>query len=1118
MARIQSLIKGGFYPTPKKVLDILTSWVRPKKRAGELDARYGAILDPFAGTGEALAYLAERWGLVPYAVELHAPRAEQATEAVKPLGGKAVCGAMELLHASKNSLRSTSSYGCSYYRNPEAFDVLYLNPPYHQGVECEYVLESLQWLRKSGVAIILIPEPAAMQAEFLGKLLQQLQSLKVFRFPDGEYDRFRQVVLIGRKRMTTCWHTEYETTSVLDSTILTMTADACSFEFAPGEQPDQFEIERPDIELLLAEVEKHGVTQSTAWTTLTAPTMHDLFFAPLEPVPAGWQMLLIGAGMLDGIEITNSRGHWLVKGQTIKSFHTDEDIEKTTLDYRCGDGRAVYNVTARQTHHEQVIIVVTALNLDTGEVEQYSSKDEDAYYAWLQENMAALVEQFNERYPPRFTEADLPQYLDLLNQGFHAPGVLPGRETDDPLPAQAFKMAALAHGLSTTEFSVLLRGEQGTGKTMMSLGVWYLLNARAFQEGKPVKAVCMCDAHLAGKSGKWEREARACLREFGIRVVLAKQPSDVFEWGEHDGPALLVLSRSKAKLGSGWQHAIQYKPRLIERREYTDDGYQTVKHLVWEPQCPQCGKILRDIEFERSQERCSCGAPLWESTRRQTKQQKNDPAGYVAARIAEQDAFWQMADLPEINRAWARQYRQRQQERRGMPADILDVAKSEIHSRRFDRLAAHNTGSASYPLARLAREKFGGSYFLVIDEAQAIQSGKSHQAFAAMDLIAGAQKVLAMTGTICGGYASHLYWLLWWANINRFNAQYGFGSEYQRRFTDLYGLHDYEERGTFRAEADTSGEFDFGDTWGYKAERGAKKKERPGAHPAMVALVAPATVSVELADLAHDLPPMIEPEPIIVPMEPALSRVYQNSIMGKYREHALAELREGDRGEFSRWFWAALGWPLCPGSTEPFTPALSAPAGGWAIDRQLVELVQAEVAESRNTLVYIGQVNKRDPRPRLLKVFEQAGVKAAALPDSVAPQKREKWLEEQYKDGVQVVILNPQRIETGLDLIRWPTLVYFGIPSFRLYTILQSKYRPMRLSQTRPVKISWITYDADLLVRAANLMAEKARAADLLNGQVSSGLAAFNAPATDIMRDLMRLAQRPEDQTIEMVA
>ena len=113
--RLAAQAKGGFYPTPERVVDLLAELIHTPTGYYHRDRETLRILDPCCGAGEALAQLAERMDVpnaIPietYGVELHRDRAE---EAEKRLG-----------HALASDLFATSVAN-------GAFGLLLLNPPY----------------------------------------------------------------------------------------------------------------------------------------------------------------------------------------------------------------------------------------------------------------------------------------------------------------------------------------------------------------------------------------------------------------------------------------------------------------------------------------------------------------------------------------------------------------------------------------------------------------------------------------------------------------------------------------------------------------------------------------------------------------------------------------------------------------------------------------------------------------------------------------------------------------------------------------------------------------------------------------------------------------------------
>jgi hypothetical protein len=112
-------------------------------------------------------------------------------------------------------------------------------------------------------------------------------------------------------------------------------------------------------------------------------------------------------------------------------------------------------------------------------------------------------------------------------------------------------------------------------------------------------------------------------------------------------------------------------------------------------------------------------------------------------------------------------------------------------------------------------------------------------------------------------------------------------------------------------------------------------------------------------------------------------------------------------------------------------------------------------------------------------MLEVAGLKAAIL--HAAPNKREQWVEKQVKAGVDVIITHPRKVETGIDLLDFPTIVWMAI-DYSVYTVLQASRRSWRIGQTRPVKVYYFAYEETIQEDALRLVAAKVAAALRVNG------------------------------------
>ena len=71
-------------------------------------------------------------------------------------------------------------------------------------------------------------------------------------------------------------------------------------------------------------------------------------------------------------------------------------------------------------------------------------------------------------------------------------------------------------------------------------------------------------------------------------------------------------------------------------------------------------------------------------------------------------------------------------------------------------------------------------------------------------------------------------------------------------------------------------------------------------------------------------------------------------------------------------------------------------------------------------------------------MLEEAGLKTAVL--RAGPNKRESWVEKQVAAGVDVIISHPKKVETGIDLLDFPTIVWMS-PHYSVYTVLQASRR-----------------------------------------------------------------------------
>ncbi len=301
MSRLASTAKAGFYPTPERVTEWISRCVRPSESVGRL-------CDPCCGKGIAAQYLANEWHLESYGIEIDAERALEASERLH-----------RVLHLDYASVRAPH----------HAFQVLFCNPPYDssesEGRRTEYTFlrDTTKWLQPGGLLVYIVPQ-YRVDARMAGFLTTAYESLRVYRFPDGEYADFRQVVIFGIAK---------KSPSRDDKALLAM-LQQCRGELPilPEECPEEgrYTIPSPlDVKFYfrgseinpqeaLAEAFASGAWKTTEWREWLSPRRELDAFQPLMPLKKGHLAMLIAAGLMQNLRIKSSNESLLVKGRTYK--------------------------------------------------------------------------------------------------------------------------------------------------------------------------------------------------------------------------------------------------------------------------------------------------------------------------------------------------------------------------------------------------------------------------------------------------------------------------------------------------------------------------------------------------------------------------------------------------------------------------------------------------------------------------------------------------------------------------------------------------------------------------------------------------------------------------------
>jgi SNF2 family DNA or RNA helicase len=203
-----------------------------------------------------------------------------------------------------------------------------------------------------------------------------------------------------------------------------------------------------------------------------------------------------------------------------------------------------------------------------------------------------------------------------------------------------------------------------------------------------------------------------------------------------------------------------------------------------------------------------------------------------------------------------------------------------------------------------------------------------------------------------------------------------------------------------------------------------------------------------------------------------------------------------------------LAYPDKPYETKPI-PEVGRPEelssdAVYPKEQALLDLVESELREKRRVWVFATFTNTRDVTGRLAGLLKKRGIASATLKqDTVDMADREAWIADQVKRGVEVVISNPMLVQTGLDLLAFPTLAFYET-GYNTFTLMQASRRSWRVGQTEPVRVRYFCYKDTLQEAALRLMGAKVKATLALQGKFSAeGLTALTQ-SEDMMSALAK--------------
>lgn len=383
---------------------------------------------------------------------------------------------------------------------------------------------------------------------------------------------------------------------------------------------------------------------------------------------------------------------------------------------------------------------------------------------------------------------------------------------------------------------------------------------------------------------------------------------------------------------------------------------------------------------------------------------------------------------------------------------------------------------------------------LFLDELHELKGGDTGQGNAFGAIASMSKKCVGLTGTLLNGYASSLFYILYRMNPKLMKETLKLDYRDVERFVELYGAREMVQEAKEINEE------------GIVTKKGKKisVRELPRISPYLLTLLLPFTIFLRLDEMNIELPDYEESVELVEPDKEWLGE-YQ-----KYLKELASEVRENRRvlGALANDAISICDLPFmefAPQTSDNntcYTPPVTEDFV-TAKEKRLTKLVRDELSDGRKCLVFATYTNLGVSK-RLETLLGDAlqGYSIKCLPSSVEASKREKWIKDNPCD---VLICNPELVKTGLDLLEYPTIIFYQT-TYNVFTLKQAARRSWRIGQDKNVKVIFMTYDKTSQRKALSLISRKVAAANSLEGRLSLGgdLAGLEEESTSLQMQLAK--------------
>lgn len=689
----------------------------------------------------------------------------------------------------------------------------------------------------------------------------------------------------------------------------------------------------------------------------------------------------------------------------------------------------------------------TRYNSDFGEgVFEEDMTTED----YLRANAKILAQKLDQEMKPLYDGSFLDRCIGELNR--------------IPVPTQAKASVASLEVLKRKK-GVFVVGDMGTGKTQMSLTSVYAQHKRRI------------------KSGATE----------GTRVLIVAPANVVPKWANLEIPKVLPKGSYQCRILNSTEDALRYVREAEIGRKVPKDKIEFVLVSTDRMKLGSQGYVLgaRWDNHKGVWISPNTGLPL--NRPNATEEEKKDENLIVATWT---DAVEKPKYPPtdeEIKEARKKGYllpnglpKGYVQKWKTSVRNFQDDYKQEKPHRSLARPAlkewGETKGKARWMIAEIFQRRLRNYFHLAIfDEIHQMKASGSGRGLALHKIMKSARKHLYLTGTLTNGAASSIKSLLWRAFPGEMIAQGMTHETSDIAFAQRYGVLEKVQV----IDDEITGVYT-------KQKKPPRIQEKPGISPQLISdFLLDKCVFIELADLGVPLV-QINEIPRIVRLDEEHYTLYR-----RFHE-AIYQLAKQYQFEIGSAAWSSFNPATINYADHPhlggkvrfgkynedkeyqLLDEIEAPSFPenylTAKERALLEDIENEIRDNRRCIVFTRFSDSYQMNERLAKIIKEKGFSCEIMDTRITTSERVEWLDRQAEKGTQVLVMNQSLVEVGLDLIAFPTIMFYQLND-DINVVRQASRRAWRLGQHRNCKVFYYVADQTTqLIQFQRLMSRRVSA------------------------------------------